>query len=490
MDRAASSPQGPPPRDPTPQPGPDPHPRPTQAASGRPDLIVATAFVQTVRHFFPDFNDWLQALPDTREREAITYETRFLAWAGLWLFLLQLGSRRQLDFAFDRYSEAALSNLNRLAGTRQTSLPVHDTLDHFLGHVVWHAFAIIRWHMAQRLIRMKALDDARVCGHAVVILDGTGLFSFRERHCDACLERRHAGGTRYHHQALEAKLLGPAGVVISIGTEFIENADAGSRRDPEQIKQDCELKAFHRLAPRLKADFPQLRIALAGDALFVCGATFQIAQDNGWSYVLTFKAGRLPSVWAEFQRLKPLCPENVRVWQRPDGTRQVYRWVHDLSYEDDQKRRWTFHALECTETSPTGEVQYFAWITDLRITPTTVVVIAEKGGRPRWKIENEAFNRQKNHGPNLEHVYSTDPEKWKAYYYLLQIAFILTQLVERGTLLRQLAAERQRTPLQLFGSLANIIGRLREALRWLDWPDECFDEEAARRRRIGLVDTS
>jgi len=41
-----------------------------------------------------------------------------------------------------------------------------------------------------------------------------------------------------------------------------------------------------------------LRIVLSGDALFVCGAVLQSAQDNRWSYVLTFKEGRLPSVWA------------------------------------------------------------------------------------------------------------------------------------------------------------------------------------------------
>jgi hypothetical protein len=44
------------------------------------------------------------------------------------------------------------------------------------------------------------------------------------------------------------------------------------------------------------------------------------------------------------------------------------------------------------------------------------------------KIENEGFNRQKNSGLNLEHAYSIDPEKMRAYYYLLQIAFMLTQL--------------------------------------------------------------
>jgi len=62
--------------------------------------------------------------------------------------------------------------------------------------------------------------------------------------------------------------------------------------------------------------------------------------------------------------------------------------------------------------------------------------------------------------------------------------------VERGSLLRQLAAQHHRTPLQLYGSLANIVERLREVLRWLYWPDDCFDEELARRRRIGFANTS
>lgn len=428
-------------------------------------------------------------MPDSRDPTAITYPTRFMAWVGLLLFLMHLGSRRQLDALLDRNYTQTLGNVNRLARTRQQSLPVHDTLDYFLGHVPVHAFADLRLLMVQRLIRMKALDDARLLGHCIVLFDATLLFSFERRHCPACLERKTSSGACYQHHALEAKLLGPAGLVLSIGTEFIENADAASDADPEQFKQDCELKAFKRLAPQLKHDFPQLLIVMGGDALYACGATFQIARDNNWSYVLTFKPGRLPTVWDEFQRLKEITPENVRRRQLPDGTTRVFRWVNDLSYEDDQKRRWTFHALECIETSPTGEEQCFAWITDLPVGAKNVELIAQ-GGRSRWKIENEAFNRQKNHGPNLEHMYSTDPERWKAYYHLLQIAFILTQLVERGSLLRQLAAAQHSTWQKLFGSLSNIVRRLRESLRLLLWPEECFDETSARARRISLVDTS
>ena len=78
----------------------------------------------------------------------------------------------------------------------------------------------------------------------------------------------------------------------------------------------------------------------------------------------------------------------------------------------------------------------------------------------------------------------------RAYYYLLQIAFILTQLLERGSLLRQLTADLGKRLDQAFGSLANIAQRLLEGLRQCVWPEECFAAETAQRLRIRLEDTS
>ncbi len=133
----------------------------------------------------------------------------------------------------------------------------------------------------------------------------------------------------------------------------------------------------------------------------------------------------------------------------------------------------------------------FVWLTRLPVSATNVEVIARKGGRYRWKIENEGFNRQKNSGLNLEHVYSTDPEKWKAYYYLLQIAFIIVQLVERGSLLRRLAQQQgKRTAVDLFGSLKNIARRLLESLRQRRWPEASYDAMQAAAIHIGLEDSS
>jgi hypothetical protein len=454
-------------------------------------VIVAQAFAQTVRHFFPDLNDWLDRLPDRRDPEACVYPTRFLAWWGLWLYLAQLGSRRQLDFQLDAWGTHVLDNLNRLAGTTQTTRPVHDTLDYFVEHVGPSGFAELRSRFVWRLVRMRVLDPARLLGHLVVLIDGTGLLCWHRRHCDHCLTQKHKSGTLYLHNVLEAKLLGPAGIVLSVASEFIDNADAptGKGQSAEAVKQDCELKAFSRIVPQRKQVFPQARLVIGGDNLFACGRVLQACQDNDWEFVLTFKPGGMPAVWQEFQTLLPLSPKNRLERERADGTRQVYRWVHDLEYTDDENRHWQFHGIECLETTAEGSTTQYAWITRLPVSAANVEAIAQKGGRYRWKIENEGFNRQKNSGLNLEHVSSIDPEKWKAYYYLLQIAFILTQLLERGSLLRQLAAGLGQNLQAVFGGLANLAQLLREALKYCLWPDECFAARAGRRRRVGF-DTS
>jgi hypothetical protein len=448
--------------------------------------------VQTVRHFFPNLNDWLQALPDSRAPELCTYPTRFLAWWGLALYLFQLASRRQLNFKLNACGTQVLANLNRLAGTQQKTRPVHGTLDHFLEHVPPAAFAQVRTRMVRHLIRSKVLEPARLLGYLPVTLDATGLFYFRQRHCPQCLSQRHGETTIYLHNVLEAKLLGPSDLVLSIASEFIKNSDAGTTasRPADAIKQDCELNAFSRLAPQLHQEFPQLRLCLTVDSLYACGRFFQACQDYGWAFVVVFKPTVLPTLWQEFQSLLPLVP-NQRVERLlPDSTQQVYRWVNDLSYVDSAGRAWTLSALQCQESDPDHqgqETSTFAWLTMMPVNAQTVEAIANQGGRARWKIENQGFNRQKNSDLNLQHLYSTDPEKLKAYYYLLQIACILLHLLEQGSLLRRLAKDYGRTPWQLFGSLKNLAWLLLESIRCFEWPALCYDAEAAARQRISFA---
>ena len=88
----------------------------------------------------------------------------------------------------------------------------------------------------------------------------------------------------------------------------------------------------------------------------------------------------------------------------------------------------------------------------------------------------------------MEHAYSDTNDA--AYYLLMQIAHLVIQLVEKGSLLRQLAQQLgQSTAVKLFGSLKNMSLRLLESLRFLRWPEEVFNGELARKIQIRF-DTS
>lgn len=392
--------------------GADPRPRDGAEAAGWSTVgAIAHTFQRIIQHCWPAFNAWLAALPDTRFRPFIEYDQKFLVWWGLLLFCCKLGSRRQLDFDLRDAATEVRRNVNRLAGTAQSTLPVHDTLDHFLGHLGSAPLAALRTQMIRRLLRMKMLDGARLLGRIVIAIDGTGHLHFRQRHCAQCLVRHHPQFDSYLHMVEEAKLLGPGGLALSIETAFIENADRPSPvgRDPETWKQDCELAAFRRLVPVLHEAHPQTAICVTSDALYACAPAVRLVEAQGWAYIFTFKQGNAQTAWTEFQAVLTLCPENVLRLTLADETQQVYRWATGMTADDAERRPYQFNALLCEETVK-GTTTTFVWMTNLPVSRETVIEIATKGGRRRWSIE-AGFNIQKQRaqpGARLQHRPRTD----------------------------------------------------------------------------------
>src|SRR5260370_6004309 len=79
---------------------------------------------------------------------------------------------------------------------------------------------------------------SQVTGNSKPSLDATGHVSFRQPHCPYCLTARHEHYTLYQHQVLEAKLLGPGNLTLSMASEFIENSDANRTLNGEARQQD------------------------------------------------------------------------------------------------------------------------------------------------------------------------------------------------------------------------------------------------------------
>lgn len=369
-----------------------------------------------------------------------------LIWAGLGIFLMGLESRRQFDRESDEDTGTFLKNLNQLAGTDAEFVPHNITVADYLKQLPLSALEEFPPNMVGTLIRSRVLEASRLFGrYYTIAVDATGYQSFPERHCEHCLTQKQGGKTIYYHLVLEAKLVTPGGLALSLGTEFVENIE------PEAHRQDCELKALPRLIKQIKKRFPRLQICLLLDGLYANQGVFALCQQIGWKWVITFREGRLPTAFDEFQRIKGLTPDNfIEHWEAQRYQRIA--WVDDLEHEG-----YRFGAFDCLTYDKDHGQQYFAWITNLPVRESTVRQLTNKGGRIRWKIENEGFNIQKNYGFALEHVYCHDLNAAKNYYFLLQIAHIILQLMLKGSLRKTFKSRIQ--------TLKNFFKRLAESLR-------------------------
>ena len=404
--------------------------QPCSLPKGRPKKIrpvtpsLAEELAVTLRHFFPELGAWLGEIPDSRDPDYAVFPLKLLLLQGVVMHLTHSGSRNHFNDQV-RDSVEMAGTLARILDLEVTALPHLDTLEKVLRRLPSTALAEFPAQMVRRLIRMKALDDWRVDGRFCVAVDGTGLYSFPERHCEHCIETCHASGaTTYSHKVLVAFVVSSDGYALPVACEFIEN--------PGRVydKQDCELKAFRRVVPTIKALFPQTPFTLLLDALYADQTVMKTAQGYGWDFLITFKATDMTALWREAQALLALAPAQV-VHIRLPGTEgsRVIRWVNDLEYEG-----LSLTALLQEDRDTAGAVvRAFAHLTLTRIDANNAAIMATTA-RQRWRCENEGFNVLKNGGFGLEHVYSRDPVAAKCYVWLMLIAHTLQQLLVRGRL--------------------------------------------------------
>jgi len=410
----------------------------------------------TVQHFFGGFGRLFGDVADPRHPIYITYPLPSVLAAGLLMFLLRLGARRQVNLML-RQNQPSSAKFQALFDVE--TCPHGDTLDETYKRLEVPQVQEVVTGTVESLIRRKVLYPYRLRGrHYLVVIDGTGVLTFPERHCPYCLTVTHNGHTTYYHPVLEAKLVTRDGFVFSLMTEFVEN--------PSQhpTKQDCELKAFYRLAKRIKRRFPRLPICLLLDGLFAGGPTFSICEKYGWKYIIVLQEDDLPFVQEQFNGLLDCLPENHIRFRPADQykTVQDFDWVNDIEYVDSKNNEHTVSVIRCLETKPdaNGELKTtrFKWITNFYVKIINVIELSNQGGRLRWKIENEGFNVQKNGGYALEHIYTHHPLSAKVFYLLLQLAHTLAQLIERGSLFRKAFPAG-------VGSAKNLAWRLLEAWR-------------------------
>ncbi|VFN02983.1 MAG: hypothetical protein BECKG1743D_GA0114223_112112 [Candidatus Kentron sp. G] len=84
--------------------------------------------------------------------------------------------------------------------------------------------------------------------------------------------------------------------------------------------------------------------------------------------------------------------------------------------------------LEYWQTSPKGKVGHFSWVIDIPIDETNLMKLT-RGGRARWKIENETFNTLKNQGYHFEHNFGHGYKHLATVLmHLMMLAFLIDQI--------------------------------------------------------------
>lgn len=395
-------------------------------------------FLRIQKHFFKDLIPNLKYIKDNRHQSYVEYSTDIIFFVLIMKNVTALQSMNQMTTEFNK--DKCINNVAEILGYHNLEeLPHHDTINNFLKKLHPNEIKKIRNYMIKELLKKRCLEHHRLLDkYWTIAVDATGIASFKERHCENCLKREYVNKetgkiekTIYFHYVLEAKLV-VGDMVLSIDTEFIENEEFYE-------KQDCELKAFKRLAERLKKNYKRLPICILGDSLYAVDPIFKICNKNNWKYIFTFKEGRTKSIWLDFEGLKKL---------KDNSNIKGFTWVNEIEYKDN-----VVNVLEAKLVENKKEKE-FTFITDIKIKENN----AEKvlfAGRSRWKIENEGFNNQKNIKNNIEHLCCKDYNAMKNHYLLVQIADILRQLFECGyELIRVLRA-----------SIKEISSRLLESFR-------------------------
>jgi len=350
------------------------------------------------------------------------------------MFLFKRGSRNNADNSVGKINYR--KNLEQIF---EFNLPNLDTANGLLLKLDIQLIENIKTKMVSILVSKKVLTKFKTLGlYHNVTVDGTGVHSYDYEPYPECPFKKSKNGKKtWTAYVLEAKIVCANGFSISIATEWVKNPV-----DEAFDKQDCELKAFTRLAQKLKKNFPRLPTCITADGLYPNKTVFNICEENKWKYVISLKDGNLKTVWKEVAFLN-VCGKNIEL-----EVSKIKPNIHIIEkYKGFQNINYHKHNISIVEVLISGKSiksddkiddLKFAHITNIKLAKENISKIS-KAGRLRWKIENEGFNDQKNGGYNLQHKYSrTSFVATQNYYQCLQIAHIINQLSHKSSVIKEL----------------------------------------------------
>ena len=397
-------------------------------------------FSKIKKHFFRDFNRKLANVKDKRNQSYITYDPEIILFVVIMKNVSGIVSMNRMTNDFN--NEVVIHNIMKSLGyDLLEEIPHYDTINDFLRKLDVSELEKIRDYMIRELFKKRSLEKYRLLDkNWCIAIDGSQLFSFKEKHCEHCLKKEHKNKDTgeieritYYHTVLEAKLI-LGNMTFSILTEFVEN------ENESVSKQDCEINAAKRLMKKLKYKFRKLNICILGDSLYACEPIYKLCDEYNWKFIFRFKEGRARTLWEEIQTIKGIenNEKTSTLTYKSDALDWKLTYINEVSYKN-----MSINTVDFTETiykkskdtstsEKTKTSKNFVFVTNIQITKRNAFKIVA-AGRSRWKIENEGFNNQKNIRYDIEHACCLDYQAMKNHYLMVQIADILRQLLENSS---------------------------------------------------------
>jgi hypothetical protein len=305
----------------------------------------------------------------------------------------------------------------------------------------------------RELQRGKVLEEyVFLEGCVLVALDGVEYFCSKKIHCEHCMTRKHKNGeVSYYHQMLGAVIVHPDHPeVIPLAPEPIQRQDG-------HTKNDCERNAARRWIKQFRKDHPHLKVIITEDALSSNAPHIRDLRAADCGFILGVKEADHEHLFKQFyQRLHADQVEIVEEVEEGTGITHGYLFANGLSLnEANQDVKVNF--LKYLEMHPNGEERVWSWVVDMELTRDNVKPVM-RGGRTRWRIENEAYNTLKNQGYHFEHNYGHGYKHLCVVLALLMMAaFLIDQVQQKCNALFRKAHEKKGSKRALWEEMRNLF---------------------------------
>ena len=246
---------------------------------------AVSGLILIMRQMLPVLLGRLGKIPDPRNPKKLKHQLTVLMVYGILVFVFQYGSRRAANKEITR---PMFEHNLRLLFPQLDGLPHSDTLFRLLCRIDVGAIEQAHIALVNHLIRSKKFTRYLINNCYPIGIDGTQKIAFSALWDEHLLQRRirprvdpdsgEGQSYQYYVYVLEASLCFQNGMVIPLMSEFLEYETG----EDGQRKQDCETKAFHRLAERIKKAFPRLPILLLLDGLYPNGPIMERCRRYRW----------------------------------------------------------------------------------------------------------------------------------------------------------------------------------------------------------------